>query len=107
MSTRTLLVGVFVALMGLTVVSRADACVKCKFDVNCTMYGQECTYQEYCAAYAAPRAGAAYCDWTGGICNEGPSCYWASNRPSLDPATTALRELLGLTGRCPLEVLIG
>ena len=108
MRKRLLLVSGFVALMGLILVSRGDACVRCKIDLVCTKYGQDCTYQEYCAAGASPRSGATFCYYDSlGTCYEGDSCFWASSRRSFDPAT-ALRDLLGLTRGCtPFEVRIG
>ena len=59
---RTILMCAAIAMVvALSSAPRAEACVGCRFRVDCTMYGQDCVLIEYCADLAAPHGGADDC----------------------------------------------
>lgn len=48
-------------VVALSSAPRAQACVVCRFRVDCTRYGQDCYLVEYCASLRSPHGGANDC----------------------------------------------
>jgi hypothetical protein len=82
---KTILMCAAIAMVvALSSAPRAEACVGCRFRVDCTMYGQDCVLIEYCADLAAPHGGADDCLIDENGCTEIGTCQVARLGTPLD-----------------------